>query len=495
MSLNFPVNPSDGDLYEGYIFDGTAGVWNSNPAQIASRFVTSASAPENPSEGDGWFDSTTAKSYTYYDGVWVQIGAPGAIRFNQLEGIEVTDPVDGEIIVYDSASSQWVNESQITTFGGLEDTSIATPATGDSLVYDGSDWTNQPLTTRRNLLYNGAMQVHQRGTSVTGITTGGYFTADRWNTVADNMGTWTQTSEDDAPVGSGLRKSTKLLCTTADSTPAASDLVYFRQMLEGQDVQRIKKGTSAAEQLTLSFWVKSNVTGTYVLNLQDADNTRQVSAQYIISASGAWEKKTISFPADDIGAFDNDNSVSLRILWFLGAGTNFTSGTLRTAWTSTVIADLAVGQVNLAAATNNYWQITGVQLEVGPVATPFEFKTFGQDLLECQRYYFRLSADVNGRRFGTGYNTTTTGAYHLATFPTEMRVIPAALEQSGTATDYSVNYGNFLVANLNAVPVYGGAFTNSGLIISSVASGLTAGQGSFLMSNNANSFLAWSAEL
>jgi hypothetical protein len=114
MSLNFPVDPSDGDLYEGYIFDGTAGVWNSNPAQIAARFVTSASAPENPSEGDGWFDSTTAKSYTYYDGVWVQIGAPGAIRFNQLEGIEVVSPEEGDALVYNGTN--WVNTPISTGF-------------------------------------------------------------------------------------------------------------------------------------------------------------------------------------------------------------------------------------------------------------------------------------------------------------------------------------------------------------------------------------------
>jgi len=431
MSLNFPVDPSDGDLYEGYIFDDTAGVWNSNPAQIASRFVTSASAPENPSEGDGWFDSTTAKSYTYYDGVWVQIGAPGAIRFNQLEGIEVTDPLDGEIIVYDSASSQWVNESPITTFGGLEDTNIATPATGDSLVYDGSDWTNQPLTTRRNLLYNGAMQVHQRGTSVTGITTAGYYTADRFAFTVFTQGTWTQSIENDAPTGSGFRKSFKVLCTTADAAPSGTDVVLVQHKTEGQNLQSIRKGTSEAKELTLSFWVKSNVTGTYTARLSDNDNARHVAATYSVVSSGVWEKKVITFPADTTGALDNDNNSSLDLNFGLGAGPDRTSGTLPVVWESTVVANQLVGQTNLAAATNNYWQITGVQLEVGPVATPFEFKSFGEELLECQRYYYAVAPVAIGHPFGNGSYYGAGDFYSVVPHPVFMRASPTYTSTAG----------------------------------------------------------------
>jgi hypothetical protein len=398
-------------------------------------------------------------------------------------------------LVWDGVA--WVETSTaVEDLDDLGDVDITSAESGDTLVYDGSDWTNQPLTTRRNLLFNGAMQVHQRGVSTTGITGSGFHTADRFvHLNTEGQGIWTNTIENDAPTGSGLRKSYKVLCTTANTSPTAGSQLRLNQLLEGQDLQAIKKGTSSAQPLTLSFWVKSNVTGTYVANLADIDNARQVGAQYTVVATNTWEKKVITFPADTTGVFDNDNLESFQMRWWLGAGTNRTSGTLQTSWAAAVAADLAAGQTNLAAATSNYWQITGVQLEVGPVATPFEFKPFGQELLECQRYYFRFSADVGGRRFGTGYNTTTTGAYHLATFPTEMRIVPSALEQSGTAADYAVNYGNFLVANLNAVPSYGGAFTNNGLIVAPVASGLTAGQGSFLMSNNSNAFLAWSAEL
>lgn len=310
-------------------------------------------------------------------------------------------------------------------------------ASAGGITIDSSGGVSGALPApNRNLLYNGAMQVSQRGTSTTSITTGGYYTADRWLFAPTAMGTWTQTSENDAPTGSGFRKSTKVLCTTADSTPAASDILAFDQRIEGQDLQRIKKGTSSAEQLTLSFWVKSNVTGTYVATLQDIDNTRQVGAQYTISASGIWEKKTITFPADTTGAFDNDNGESLRLRFWLGSGSDRTSGTLRTAWTSQVAADLAVGQTNLAAATNNYWQVTGVQLEVGDVATDFEFKSFGQELRECQRYY-EQSYDygtVPGTATATGAETSFPGAFAVwfpVTFKVTKRVTPT------TFTTYS----------------------------------------------------------
>lgn len=257
-------------------------------------------------------------------------------------------------------------------------TSILTLASA-STIYEGAP--------NRNLIINGAMQVAQRGTSTASLTTSGIRTADRWRSTIGVMGTWTNSIENDAPTGSGFRKSFKMLCTTADASPSASDVCGADQRLEGLNLQSIKKGTTAAEQLTLSFWVKANVTGTYIVNLIDHDNNRHTSKSYSISASETWEKKTITFSADTTGAFDNDSELSLSVNWGLGAGSDFTSGTLQTNWASKVDANSFVGQVNVAAATNNYWQITGVQLEVGDTATPFEFKPFDKDLEECRRYY------------------------------------------------------------------------------------------------------------
>jgi hypothetical protein len=291
----------------------------------------------------------------------------------------------------------------------------------------------------RNLLYNGAMQVAQRGTSTASITTTGYYTADRWAVTPTAMGTWTNSVEEDAPSGSGISKSFKLLCTTADATPSADDYIFVTQMLEGFDVQRIAKGTASAQQLTLSFWVKSNVTGTYNVNIRDAANSRVVGAQYSISSSSTWEKKTITFPADTTGAFANDNSAQLQVRWWLGSGTNRTSGSVATVWESQVLANFAPGQTNLASATNNYWQITGVQLEVGPTATPFEFKSYGTELAECQRYYEKSynQATAPGAAATIGaFKTiapTTTGIFSVD-FKVSKRAAP-------TVTTYSTSDG------------------------------------------------------
>jgi hypothetical protein len=286
------------------------------------------------------------------------------------------------------------------------------------------------------------MQIAQRATSVASLTGIGYNTADRWRTVIGTQGTWTQSVENDAPTGSGFVKSLKMLCTTADASPAAGDFLNIQTRLEGQNVQHIKKGTSAAEQLTLSFWVKSNVTGTYIANLNDATNTRGVSTAYTILTSATWEKKTITFAADTIGAFSNDNLPSLDIIFWLGAGTDYTSGTLNTTWASATSANRVVGQVNLASAINNYWQVTGVQLEVGDTATPFEFKSVEDELLECQRYFTPAVNGWNGRSNGT------TQVEIGGRFPVPMRAAPTITY--GGNVDAQNFVGQFGVGEISA---------------------------------------------
>jgi hypothetical protein len=289
----------------------------------------------------------------------------------------------------------------------------------------------------RNLLINGAMQVHQRGTSTASITTSGYFTADRWQHGVETMGTWTSSVENDAPTGSGFRKSLKVLCTTADVSPAAGDNVAIQQQFEGQNLQMLRKGTSSAQQVTVSFWVKSNVTGTYICELFDFDNTRQASRSYTVSASATWEKKTITFPADTSGALDNDNASSLMVKFWLGAGSTFTSGTLNTLWASNTSANRAVGQVNLAATTNNYWQVTGVQLEANSVATDFEHRPIGVELALCQRYYeksYNLTTNP-GTATSVGVVTSSQNAAAVTTgyigsaasFKTTKRTTPSSI--------------------------------------------------------------------
>ncbi len=302
----------------------------------------------------------------------------------------------------------------------------------------------------RNLLYNGAMQIQQRvsgTTAVTGITASDYYTADRFRTALATLGTWSQSVETDAPTGSGFRKSLKMLCTTADASPAAGDLLVITQILEGQDLQAIKKGTSSAQSLTISFWVKANVSGTYICELYDNDNNRNCSKSYVINATGTWEYKTITFPPDTIGSFNNDNGDSMQVGFFLGVGSNFSSGTLQTTWGSYVAANRAVGQTNLASAINNYWQITGVQLTIGTVAPPFQFKTFAQELEQCYRYFYNngstnfvpFSAGGNGLRTYFGVNAWT-GFGVL--FPATMRTTPTIDVVAWTSSNFGLVEGN-----------------------------------------------------
>lgn len=373
----------------------------------------------------------------------------------------------------------------------LDEGMVAYLEDGDSLfLYDGSEWVPVLPTGvgNQNLLYNGAMQVAQRGTSETGITSSGYYTADRWRLALGSLGTWTQTEESDAPTGSGFRKSTKLLCTTADGSPAVTDAFAFMQRLEGQDLQVMKKGTASAEQLTLSFWVKSNTTGTYIAELVDTDNTRAISASYSVAASGTWEKKTITYPADAVGALNNDNGTSLELLLWLGAGTNFTSGTLQTTWGTTTDTDRAVGQTNLAAATSNYWQITGVQLEVGNQATAFDHLPFGVELARCQRYFERFASNTNDDCFATGVAFTTTAPIISLLWQTEKRA------------NASVSFdGTWEVVDGGAVRTLTSPSSSNvnkkSAQVSGTVTGMTAGQAVVLRGGTGTPYIDISAEL
>jgi len=359
---------------------------------------------------------------------------------------------DNTVYVYDGSTFKAVGVASVIDakgdlLVGTADDTVGRQAVGangtvlmaDSAQTNGIAWSEQSLGYR-NVVINGAMQIAQRGTSTASITTSGYYTADRFNINLNSLGTWTQTVENDAPTGSGFRKSLKLLCTTADATPAAGDLFLFRQFIEGQNLQQFLKGTASAKQFTLSFWVKGTTTGTYTCELEDRDNTRAVSASYSIVAANTWEKKTITFPADTTGAFDNDNARSLDVVWALGAGTTYTSGTLQTTWSSITNANRFVGQTNVAAATNNYWQITGIQLEAGSVATPFEFEDIGTTIAKCQRY-FQKSYNIDvapGTNTSAGASYFTQGTDNAGNTMAVVRLI-TEMRAAPTVTSYKIS--------------------------------------------------------
>ena len=283
----------------------------------------------------------------------------------------------------------------------------------------------------RNIVINGNMSVSQRSTSQASITSSGYYTLDRARTAINNGGTWTQSQSTEVPSGQGFATSLKMDCTTADSSLSSGDYLHVQYPIEAQNLQYLNYGTNSAQTLTLSFWVRSNKTGTYCICLQKSDNTRyDYVAEYSISSADTWEKKTIIIAPDSNikaagGAIDNNNGEGFKLKFtLLSSGRTGTNNT----WNSSTPADATSNQVNLADSTSNEWYITGVQLEAGSVATDFEVVPYGQNLERCQRYYMDL-----GSCTGSAYSTTN-GLVWCIQFPVETRATPTvSFSYSGTA--------------------------------------------------------------
>ena len=292
----------------------------------------------------------------------------------------------------------------------------------------------------RNIIINGDMSIAQRATSASSLTSSGYHSVDRYTTSITNIGTWTQSQSTTVPTGQGFSTSLKMDCTTADASPAADDALFIKHKIEGQNLQYLKKGTSSAESLTLSFWVRSNKTGTYITRLQDADNSRNISQSYTISSADTWEKKTLTFAGDTTGALGNDNGSSLELNFWLGAGSTYTSGTLNTSWNSITDANIAVGQVNLADSTSNEWYVTGVQLEVGTTASDFEFLPFDVNKNRCLRYCFKHGGEASTQYLNAqgGYYDANYIAFGLVSPPVPMRSAPS-LTVNGTVIVHRLN--------------------------------------------------------
>ena len=297
---------------------------------------------------------------------------------------------------------------------------------------------SQTALSNRNLIINGAMNVAQRGT-VTGAVQDSFGGPDRYKISESSATVFTMSQDSDTPTGEGFANSLKLDVTTADSSLAATDFVSVLYNIEGQDLQSIKKGTSSAESVTLSFYIKSTITGTYVVQLYDNDNNRSVSKSYTVSSADTWEKKTLTFPADTTGAFDSDNALSLLIRWWFAAGNDYASGTLATSWESYNVANAAVGQVNAVNSASNNILITGVQLEVGEQATPFEHRSFGDELARCQRYF---QTYVNPMLDGLVPNNASRVYDAGLIFQPEMRSAPVAyISNTGSSNGQGIYDG------------------------------------------------------
>lgn len=316
---------------------------------------------------------------------------------------------------------------------------VANSITDDTITTD--QIADASVHGRRNLIINGAVTINQRG-DVTGATASTYGGPDRFRLGLSTSGTWSISQSSTAP--DGFSNSYKLDCTTADTTPTVLTSQY---RIEAQDVQRLQYGSSSAEKVTVSFYVRSNVTGTYILELFTQDTTRHIAKTYTINSADTWEYKTLTFDGDTGGAgINNDNGIGIQLNFWLGASSTYTSGTLVTSWASLTSANRAVGlNVNLASSTDNEWLITGLQFEVGDKATPFEHRSYGEEQTLCDRYFQKI---FDPPMRGVFSGATNGGASRLSIFHrNKMRATPTLStfgtfsfwEGSGTATGSALN--------------------------------------------------------
>jgi len=356
----------------------------------------------------------------------------------------------------------------------------------------GEVLTNSQIGGRRNIVLNPKMAVAQRGTSFTSQTADHYF-VDRFKLGATSLGTWTTSQSTDAPTG--FSYSAKIECTTADASPASTDTLYFYTRFEGQDLQHLKFGTSDAESITISFYVKCSKTGVFTVNWRNQDAGRSIGSDVTINSADTWEFKTITFAGDTSGAFTNDNGWSANLEFMLNGGSNYTSGSTLTSYASHSNTNgTRSGGTTLAlgANTGETIQFTGIQLEVGSQATPFEHRSFGEELGLCQRYYVLLSNGLGQTMTnGSAYNANQVSG--VVTFPVDMRASPSVDHTSGT------NYYTYISAATNFVfdgfsGISGSSLRNT-VIYKSGLSGLTSASAGWLQNFNSSSYVALDSEL
>jgi len=269
----------------------------------------------------------------------------------------------------------------------------------------------------RNRIINGAMVIDQRNAgAVVTLDAAGNVTygMDRFWAADDTDGVVTLQQITDAP--SGFTNSARITITTADASLSASQYLVFSQRVEGFNVADFAFGSASAATVTLSFWVKSSLTGTFGGSLRNSAGNRSYPFTYSISAANTWEQKSITIAGDTTGTWVTNNGIGLNIFWGLGVGSSF-SGTAG-SWSGSNFLS-ATGAVSVVGTLNATWQITGVQLEKGSTATSFDYRPYGTELQLCQRYYETgaatyFSGQVSGSVLGVSYKVTKRAAATLA---------------------------------------------------------------------------------
>jgi hypothetical protein len=362
---------------------------------------------------------------------------------------------------------------------------------GNTATINSMTPTADSLQGFRNRIINGDCRIDQRNAGAAVTPTSGGYTLDRFTyqlsqaskaTIQQNAGSVTPPA--------GFSNYLGVTSTSAYSS-GSSDFFRIYQPIEGFNVADLAWGTASAKTITLSFWVRSSLTGTFGGALQNSASNRSYPYTYTISSADTWEQKSITIAGDTSGTWLTTNGVGVIVGFNLGTGTTF-SGTAG-AWAGANYLS-ATGATSVLATNGATWYVTGVQLEVGSVATPFERRPYGMELALCQRYYYHQKATTTVSYFGNSYNQDTTTANGLVSFPVEMRIAPSSLSQTGTAGDYRIQHAA-TSTTCSSVPTLASSDVWNGRVIFTVASGLTTGQGSLLRSVNTNAYLGFSAEL
>tara|TARA_R100001509_G_scaffold120821_1_gene74996 strand:+ start:324 stop:1412 length:1089 start_codon:yes stop_codon:yes gene_type:complete len=340
----------------------------------------------------------------------------------------------------------------------------------------------------RNAIINGAMNVSARGTSFASVSTGTY-TLDRFKRDFSHDGNVTITQDSSAP--EGFANSLKVDVTTADTSLAAGQYENIAHIIEAQNLQNLAFGTSDAKNITVSFYVKSNKTGTYAFNISQSDNSsKQATLNYTINSANTWERKSLTFTGDTSGVINDDNGRGLHLVWFLAAGSTYNSGSASATFQTYDNADYAAGQaVNVLDSTDNTWFLTGCQLEVGQNATEFEhINNFGEELAKCERYFAVYGENTANGHVASGYYHSTTQLRCHMPYRQKMRAAP-----TGTIN----NVGSFFVQDGGATQGPSAITIDENIdtaLLIVTTSSRTAGNGGALLSGT-NSSIFMEAEL
>lgn len=344
------------------------------------------------------------------------------------------------VLKVDSTNSRvGINNQSPTT--ALDVTGVTTSTS----FAQGTDYLT-PYTGFRNRIINGNMMVDQRASGTTAIVGTAYVT-DRWYMEDGCDAVFSSQQSTDVPTGQGFAKSLKVTSTTADASIGSTQYAVITQFIEGSNVADLAWGSSNAQTVVVSFWVKATVAGTYSLTLYNNGASRICPTAYTINASNTWEKKTVVVAGDTSGTWLTDTGRGIAVNFYTALGSTYlgTSG----AWNSSSIYGVT-GQANAWASTNNIFAITGVQLERGSVATPFEQRPIGTELAMCQRYYYTSGTVVNAFM---SMHSNQFGEIISFAYPVTMRATPT-LTNSFTNNDNAVLANTYTTDKYNSIRVY-----------------------------------------